>query len=324
MSIEHQNKLTKPAVYGGLIVILSLMPLFIKTPFYLHILIITFIYIIATVSLRTIAISGQISLAHAAFMGLGAYTASILSKYAGLSPWASIPVGGLTALGMGALMGYVFARLRPLLFSMLTLFFGMALFYVNQTFVQWTGGSSGLLRIPPLFGTSKIPYYYFFLGLTVLSLLALYRFEFSRIGTTLKAIEQSYLVAGSVGVNETSYRVLVVAVGCFFVGITGASYAHYMLVVAPSTFGVLPSINLIVYMIVGGRKNFVGPIIGTALLIWIPEFFHGLRQYVPFLSAGILVIVLFVLPEGLVALPQVVRSWFIRRKSKTATYESVN
>jgi branched-chain amino acid transport system permease protein len=324
MSIERQNKLTKPAVYGGLILILSLLPLLIKAPFYLHILIITFVYIIATVSLRTIAISGQISLAHAAFMGLGAYTASILSKWVGLTPWVSILVGGGVALVVGTFMSYVFVRLRALLFSMLTLFFGMALYYVNQTFVKWTGGSSGLIGIPPLFGASKVPYYYFFLGLTVLSLLALYRFEFSRIGTTLKAIAESYLVAGSVGINEAKYRIIVVAVGCFFVGITGASYAHYMLVVAPSSFGVLASINLIVYMIIGGRKSFAGPIIGSAFLILIPEFFHGLRQYVPFLSAGILVIVLFILPEGLVALPQVVRSWFIRRKSKTATYESVN
>ena len=77
---------------------------------------------------------------------------------------------------------------------------------------------------------SRVPYYYFFLGLALVSIIALYRFEFSRIGTNLKAIAQSHLVASSVGINEGWYRILAVGVGCFFVGLAGAAYAHYNLV----------------------------------------------------------------------------------------------
>jgi branched-chain amino acid transport system permease protein len=310
LSTKGGSKLTKPAVYAGLVLVLSVLPLLIKSSYYLHILILTFIYIIATVSLRAIFISGQISLAHAAFMGIGGYTSAILARELGWTPWVCIPLGALMATGVGILIGYIFARLRALHFAMLTLFFGMAVLYVNSTAARWTMGYSGLTGIPALFTTSKVPYYYFFLGLTVLSLIALYRFEFCRLGTTLKAMNQSYLVASSVGINETANRVLAVAVGCFFVGFAGAGYAHYTLVLSHASFSLLQSIYLTMYMIVGGIGTFHGPIIGAAILIIIPELFRGLKEFSPFIFAGILLIVVYAMPQGLIGLPQLFRSLF--------------
>jgi branched-chain amino acid transport system permease protein len=310
-----RRKLAKPAVYVGLIVILCLVPLFVKSPYYIHVLILTLIYIIATVSLRTIIISGQFPLAHAAFMGIGAYTAGMASRWLGWSPWLTIPLGAVVAMGVGILIGYPFARVRALYYAMVSLFFGIGVLQIVYAFGTWTGGYSGLTGVPPLLPgvTSKVPYYYFFLGLALLSIIALYRFEFSRIGVNLKAIAQSYLVASSVGINEAGYRVLALAVGCFFVGLAGSAYAHYHLVVSPSSFDLLATLWLVMYTLVGGAKRFAGPIIGTFILILVPEFFRELKIYTPYISAGILLIVVFFMPQGLVGLPQLIKSKFLER-----------
>jgi branched-chain amino acid transport system permease protein len=313
--IIGRGKWTKPAAYAGVVVFIALLPLFIRSPYMLHILILTFIYTIASVSLRTITISGQFPLAHAAFMGIGAYVAGLASKWLGWSPWINIPMGGLVAMAIGMLIGYPFARLRALYYAMGSLFFGIGVVAVIYSFVDWTGGYSGLTGIHPMLTTaSKVSYYYFFLGLALASLIALYRFEFSRIGISLKAIAQSHLVASSVGINEVWYRVLALGVGCFFVGIAGASYAHYNLVLSCSSFNFLATLWLVMYVLIGGIDSFAGPIIGTFILVLIPEFFRDLKIYSPFISAVILIIVVYLMPHGLVSLPQMVRSWYLKRR----------
>ena len=279
-----------------------LLPAVIKSYYLLHIIILTFIYIIATSSLRLIAISGQISMGHAGFMSIGAYTAAVLSKECGISPWITIPIGGVSTMVVALMVGYPFTRLRLIYFSMVSLFFGIGILAVNQVFDYYTGGFSGLMRIPPLFPGSKTSYYYFFFILTAFSLIIMYRFETSRIGYTLKAIAQSHEVASSVGINQAGYRVFVFAVGCFFVGIAGAGYAHYNLVLSHNSFGLLASINFVIYMLVGGIDSFIGPIIGTAVLIIVPEIFRDFKEYVPYLYSGILILVLMVMPKGLAGL----------------------
>jgi branched-chain amino acid transport system permease protein len=319
------KKLTKVGLCAGLIVLLLLLPLFIKSSYYIHVFIITLIYIIATSSLRTIAISGQISLGHAGFMSIGAYTAGVISTQLDWTPWVTIPLGGLAAAAVAILVGYPFTRLRAMYFAIVSLLFGMGILAVNSVLKRFTGGAGGLIGIPPLFVGSKVPYYYFFLGLAVLSLIALYRFENCRIGTTLKAVAQSHLVASSIGINESGYRVLALAVGCFVVGIVGAGYAHYSLVLGHGTFGLLASINLLAYAMVGGIGSFAGPIVGTAILVIIPEVFRGLKQFTPYLFACILIIVVFVMPQGLAGLPEQIKTWAReRRKGKRVTRVSGN
>jgi len=313
------RKWAKPAIYAGLVVIMCLLPLFVSSPYMLHIFILTFIYIVVAVSFRTIAISGQFPLAHAAFMGIGAYLAGMASKYLGWSPWLTIPLAALASAGIGMLIGYPFARLRALYYALGSLFFGITIVNIIIAAKKWTGGWPGLTGIQPLISNaSKIHYYYFFLGLTVLCILALYRFEFSRIGTSLKAIAQSYVVASSVGINEAWNRVFVLGVGCFFAGLAGATYGHYNLLLSWTSFNFMATLWIVMYVLIGGTRSFAGPIIGTALLIIVPELFRELKEFVPFISAAMLLIVVFVMPQGLVGLPQLVRSWFKERSERKA------
>jgi len=320
-----RSRLIKPAILAGLVVIIALLPLLLGSPYLLHILILTLIYIIAAVSLRTITISGQFPLAHGAFMGIGAYLAGMASKHLGWSPWLTIPLAALVTMGIGMLIGYPFARLRALYYALGSLFFGIGVVYIIQAGGTWTGGYSGLTGIHPMFGGSKTAYYYFFLGLAIVSLLALYRFEFSRIGTNLKAIAQSHLVASSVGINEGWFRVLAVGVGCFFAGLAGAGYAHYNMVLSPASFNFMATLWLVMYVLIGGIDSFAGPIVGTIILILIPEFARGLKEYSPFLSAVLLLIVVYLMPKGLVSLPSLVRAWYSeRRKGKKIAHVSGN
>jgi branched-chain amino acid transport system permease protein len=297
-----------------LAILLAVIPLILSS-YTVHILSLTFVYIVVSVSLRTIAISGQFPLAHGAFMGIGAYLSGMAAKWLGWPIWLTIPLAAFVASGFGMLFGYPFARLRSLYYAMGSLFLGVAVMQIISAGGVWTGGYSGLTGIRPLFIGSRTPAYYFFLGLAVVSVLALYRFEFSRIGRSLKAIAQSHLVASSVGINEGWYRVLAVGVGSFFVGLAGAAYAHYNLVLSPTSFDLSATLWFVMYALIGGINSFAGPIIGTAILVLIPEFFRSLKMYSPYISAGILLIVVYLMPGGLASLPRLLRSWRGGRKS---------
>lgn len=308
------RRFAKPAACALLVLVLALVPLMLSSIYMLHMLILIYIYLIATVSLRTITISGQFPLAHAAFMGIGAYLAGMASKWLGWSPWVTIPSASLATAGIGMLLGLPFARLRTLYYAMGSLFFGIGVLQIIYALGKWTGGYSGFIGIKPLFVGSKIPYYYFFLGLALVSILALYRFEFCRLGINLKAIAQSHLVASSVGINEGGYRILAVGVGCFFAGLAGAGYAHYNLVLSSSSFNFMATLWLVMYVLIGGIGHFAGPIVGTFILILIPEFFRDLKVYSPFVSAALLGIVVYLMPEGLVGLPRMLGNWITKRR----------
>lgn len=296
---------------GGILVLLALLPLMIKSQYQFHVFNLTLIYIIAASSLRTIALSGQISIGHAAFMGLGAYVSGILALEVGLSPWLCVPLAALTTMAAGFLFGFPLTRLRSIYFSMVSLFAGMAIVALIGVFERYTGGDAGLIGIPPLpaiplpgggeisFIASKIHFYYLMLIITVACLLVLHRIENCRIGVKFKAIDQSFMVASSVGINETRYRILAIAVGCFFAGLAGALYAHYTMNLTRGTFDFLASINLLIYVLVGGLSSFAGPVVGAAVLIVVPEYLRFLKEYTPFIFGGIMLLVAFLMPQGI-------------------------
>jgi branched-chain amino acid transport system permease protein len=318
-------RLVKPASYTVLILLLFLVPLFVKGAYPLHVLIMVGISIILTSSLRTIATTGQISLAHAGFMAIGAYTSALLVMDLGLSFWAAFLIGGIAAALIALLVGYPFVRVRRVYFAMLTLFMGAVIRLAIMEWRDLTHGSSGLLNIPPpnsivipgllnIAFDSKVPYYYFILVLALISLLFLYRIDSSRVGRTMLAVQQGDSVAESVGINVTNFKVLAWCVGCFFAGIAGSFYAHYIRVLTPDSFGVMQAIYIVVYMVVGGRRRFSGAILGAFILTLIPEVFRGLKEYQPFVFVGTLFIVIFFLPEGLVSLPEKVRERIRKRR----------
>jgi branched-chain amino acid transport system permease protein len=307
-------KWAKPAAVVVLVILLAIIPLFNKDAFLLHSIILTFIYIVAAVSLRTIIISGQFPLAHAAFMGIGAFIAGIASRQLSLPASLTIPLGAIAAGFVGVLFAYSFSHLRTIYYAMGSLFFGVAVVYILQAGGSITGGYVGIVVKPIFHTTSKIPYYYFFLGLCLLLVIALYRFEFSRIGTILKSIAQSYTLASSVGINERAYRVLAVGVGCFVVGLIGACFAHYNGMATPASFNLGATFWLTMYVLIGGFGNFAGPLIGTPILYFVPQYyFSNMRQYSPYVSAVILIVIAYVMPQGIMGLVALIKARYVDR-----------
>jgi branched-chain amino acid transport system permease protein len=324
-SDKKQGQEERRRVLGiiAVLVLLSLGPVIVST-YYIHLAVLVFIYIMATSSLRIVYISGQISLGHAAFMTIGAYTSAMLAKHLGWSPWCAMPAGAIAAMVGGILIGFPFSRLRVIYFSMASLFFGMMVMSMVGLAPNLTGSWTGLARIPRLFGASKVPYYYTYFLLTLITLLVLYRIEHSRLGMTLKSVSQSHLAASSRGINEAGIRILALSIGAFFAGLSGGAYAHYETLISPATFGVMPSILLLVYLLAGGKGSFAGPIVGTAILYLVPYIMGEFKGYAPYFQAAVIVAVIFLIPEGMVSLfgQTASRMRELRDRWRTARYAS--
>jgi len=299
-------------------------------PYFIHICILIFTFVIATSGLRTIYLSGQASVAPAAFMGIGAYTSAIMSARLGVSPWATMFLAAIGTMAVAAVVGYVFSRLRATYFSVVTVFFGVGVEALIRALESLTGGRTalvgypgfGILRIPGVgmidFASSKIPSYYLLLILAALTLIVLYRMERSRTGMNFAAVAQSPLVASSIGISEVRFRVLAFSVGCFFAGLAGAAYGHYSGVLAPGSYGLMSSIAIVTYLLLGGQKYFFGPVLGVVILVAVPEFFRSTKEYAPFITGGVMLVVIFLIPDGLASLTKPAWLWLRKTTDKGA------
>ena len=320
-----QNKSSRHMIgiipYAVLLIVALVVPLFFHTSYWISVFIMVLYKVIATVSLRTISLSGNLTFAHGSFVALGAYCAGILAKIAGLPIFLTIPLGGLFAALVSVITGFPFVRLKGLYYSMASMFMGVTFIYIIKA-LKITGGYRGLTGIPTLAGSWQANYY-IILAIAVLSLLILYRFEFSRIGTTLRALAQSEDVAASIGVNPTFYRLLAVGVGSFFAGIAGAAYGHYSTILSTTNYDMTFSLWLIMYMMIGGEHSFLGPILGTILFVLIPEFGREYGSYAPYLTGVCTILVAYLLPKGLVGIPETIRANRAKRLEKKEIIQMV-
>jgi branched-chain amino acid transport system permease protein len=313
--------------YLIIIGIMFLLPAFFKGPYVTHVLILTVINILLSTSLRLINLTGLMSLAHGGMMTLGAYTTTLLVVKLGLSSWLALLMGGLMSSFVAFLVGIPFSRLKGIYFAMVTIFLSEMVALFAEQWRSMTGGSSGLYNIPrpdsiiipgilKLTFSSKVSFYYLICVILIISLLILYAIEHSRIGMTLSGIQQSDSLAESVGINCTGYKVLAFSIGCFFPGIAGGFYSQYISTINPTTFGFLFTIYVIIYLVVGGMKNFIGPIIGAFIFTILPEILRPLKEFQPYFFAGSLMLIIFFMPEGLVGLPKRIKALYDRQIEK--------
>lgn len=301
--------------YCVLALFLFLVPLIISHLYIIHILILTAINVILASSLRFINLSGHLSLAHGGMMAIGAYTSTLLVMNLGFSYWLTLLLAGIFAAVIACLVGFPFVRIKGVYFAMVTLFLAAIVTTIAEQWQSLTGGTVGITNIPrpdPIIipgllnitFSSKVDFYYLIVFIMLVSLIIMYSVEHSRIGLILRGIQQSDSLAESVGINTTGYKVLAFCIGCFFASLTGGFYAHYISSISPRVFGFLFTINIVVYMIVGGSGRFAGPILGALILSILPEVLRPLQQYVPFFFSAVLILVIFFMPEGIVGLPE--------------------
>jgi branched-chain amino acid transport system permease protein len=311
VSTKLRSNIGSLVAIAVLLVVLLIMPILVSS-YWSHVLMLMFIYGILAVSLRQMLILEQVSFAHPAFMAIGAYTSTMLVMNLGLSFWLTIFIAGFASSIVAFLLGLPVLRLTGPYFFLATFAFLEVLRMILTHYYVPFGGPMGIYDIPPpnpigpMDFSSISHFYYLIFTVFVITLLAFYSLERSRFGQAWHAIGQSHVLAESVGVNVMGYRVLAFVIACFFAGVAGACYAHYMTHMSPMEFGLHLAVNCIVWAVVGGLGSVVGPAVGAAVLTFIPQAFKFTAEYETGLSAVIFMIIILFLPGGLVSLPQVI------------------
>lgn len=311
--ISLQKGQLKILIVFMILLIFILLPLKFRNPYFLHCMILTFYFAALGESWNIISgYSGSVSLGHAAFLSIGAYTSALLLINFQMSPWFGMLIGGgLAALG-GLIICYPAIKLRGPYFVLSTVAFAEILrFLTSQT--KSLGGASGLL-IPILTENSfyqfqfvtKIPYYYIILFFTSVNVFISYKIENSKIGIYLMAIRENRDAAQMLGVNVAKYLTIGLCLSAFLTGIVGAFYVQYMVYISPGAImGVWESIKIALVAIIGGMGTFIGPLIGAALYFWMGEgirliFGAEISGLSPFIYGIALIVAILIFPKGLV------------------------
>ncbi len=257
------------------IALICLAPM-VFSDYWLSILIQIGIYGIAALGLNIlVGFTGQISIGHAAFFLLGAFTSAYLSSKMSIPVFFAIPLSGIVTAIVGLLFGLPAARLKGLYLVIATL----AAQYILIDFfsrAEWFSGGSVPAMAEPfsIFGyvlRGDRQYFYVVLAYVVVSYLLVTNLMRSRDGRALVAVRDHYLSAEIMGINLTKYRTLSFGLAAFFAGIAGALYAHYQLVVSNEGFGIERSILFLAMVIIGGAGSIMGTLMGTAFVILVPE-----------------------------------------------------
>jgi len=271
-----------------------------------------------------VGFTGQISLGHAAFLAVGAYTETLLQA-AGWPFWLSLPCAALLSAAVGVIVGLPALRLKGIYLAIATLAFGVI---VEEILARWdslTGGNSGKHVKPvELFGTKldgDADFYYLVLGLTALCCVALANLLRSPTGRAFVAIRDSEISASCLGVNLAKYKTLSFALSAALTGIGGALYAHKVSFISPEQFTLLVSIEMVTIVILGGVGSLHGAVFGAAFVIVLPQLISIAKDYLPSGVAGAaglqstvfgLVLIAFIVfePLGLYGRWLKVRTWF--------------
>jgi branched-chain amino acid transport system permease protein len=307
--------------------VLAVLPPFLTNEYYLNLLIFIGIHAIIAIGLDLLlGYTGQISLGHAAFFGLGAYITGVLSAKASWPPIAGLVVA-LVGVGILAyIIGIPTLKLHGHYLAMATLGFGIIvqIFFKELDFL--TGGPSGLVGIQDMtiFGyafDSDLKYYYLVCVSLLLTLLLSINLVQSRVGRALRAIHGSEVASSVLGVNVSRYKVGIFVLSAVYAALAGWLYSHYMTFVSPSSFGFMFSVKLVTMVVIGSLGSIWGAIFGAALLTSMPEFLHVFANYETTVFGFILVSVMVFMPRGLLRGLEDIAIRVFKSLSKHATVE---
>jgi branched-chain amino acid transport system permease protein len=259
--------------------------------------------------LNIILKTGQVSLAHAAFMAIGAYASAQLTVKLGLPFLVGFFLAGLLSAAVALALGRTILRLKGVYFILFTFALNEFIFLLSKDATPLTGGNTGITGIkapmlPFIDGPlqSKAAFYYFALAvfLAVVALLAvLYR---SPLGRAMDAVRESELLAESTGYNSARIKLIAFVIGSFIAGIGGSLFAHFLRYIAPFNFTFWESVNFLLMNIIGGSFSLAGPIIGAFILTPLPELLRDYLLWQQVFYGVILILFMRFLPDGVVSI----------------------
>jgi len=321
-----------PAIW---LVVLLTIPLWLQDQYILHVLITTGIFIIAAMSLNLLlGYTGQLSLGHVAFFGIGAYASALTTLGFDIElfgfrvvhqPWPAI-VGLFVGMLVAGLSGYVIGRLsfkvRGAYFVIVTISFAEVTRLVALNWVELTQGPLALTNIPPYtlgfpgLGNytlwNKAAYYYLVLALGLVAYVVISRLVGSRIGRAMIALKENETLATSVGIDVTRYLVLAAVLSAAMAGGAGSLYAHYLKIIDPDIFLFIYTVTMVIMVITGGKGTLAGPIVGGIIFGFLPVILRPFAapavQWI--LYGGLMIVIVFMLPQGIIpALQHAIANW---------------
>lgn len=297
------------------LIVLAVAPMGLKK-YGLYLLSYWMIYVIATMGLNLVlGYAGQKSLGHAAFMAIGAYTVALLQAQ-GVSFWLAMPAAAALAFVMGWIVGYPALRVQMHYLAFATLGFNEVVMLVIRNEEWLTGGTFGINNItrPDGFG-SDTAFYYLIMAFTLVVCGLLYLFLRSPWGRAFTALRDNPLRAESLGINIQRYTLMAFAIGAAIAGLSGGLFAGLVNFIEPIPFSAQTSIMMYLMVIVGGSGYFLGPIIGAAIGVVLPEWLRDFGGWY-LVVFGLAVMMLMVwLPGGLLSIPQAFKD---KRAAKAA------
>jgi len=282
------------------------VPFFVEDKYILHILITSEIWVILSLSMDLLmGYAGQVSMAHGAIYGIGAYVSALLCLNFGFSFWITLPMATLLSMIFGFLIGLPSFRATGIYFVIVTMGFGLVFYDIFNNWMEVTRGPMGLKNIPVpdfFYGftfTSKRSYYYLVFVFMFFTMYLMKRLTGSSWGRAFVAIREDEVLAKSMGINIWKYKTIAMTISCGITGMAGVLYAHYINFIDPISFGLLPCINMIIMPVVGSMGTFIGPILGATLLVILPEALRVATELREVFYGFMLLFFLLFMPRGM-------------------------
>ncbi|NSL51679.1 branched-chain amino acid ABC transporter permease [Calidifontibacillus erzurumensis] len=319
-------KPTQKYIIFALILVAVLFPLISQNNYFIHILTLSYIWMIAVYGLNIVAgYTGYLSFSHAGFFAIGAYAQGLLTVKAGIAFWIAFALALIITTSLGFLVGLISLRTKEHFFAIYTLCVGYVIYLLIDKWDSLTEGVRGLMGIPnpgnigPLSFTSATAKYYLILAFLLLTILVNYRIVNSLIGRTFIAIRNSEQLALSLGISTTRNKLLAFVLSAFFAGLAGALYAGFIRFLGPEIGSITITFDLLIYLIVGGIGTLSGPIVGTLLIVLLSQNLQFLEEYRMLIFGPILVLLILFSPRGLVGF---ISDWKLKiREGKSVSTE---
>ncbi|QHS22427.1 branched-chain amino acid ABC transporter permease [Virgibacillus sp. MSP4-1] len=304
----------------GLIFLAILFPFITQNEYFLHVMTLAFIWMIAVYGLNLLAgYTGYLSLAHAGFFAIGAYAFGLLTVKAGFGFWPAFLIAPMITAAIGFLIGLIALRTKEHFFAIYTLCVGYIIYLVIDKWEGLTGGVRGLIGIPPPSNigpvslSTPLAQYYFVFAILLLVILVIYRLIHSLTGRTFIAIRNSEDLALSLGISTTKNKLLSFVLSTFFAGIAGTLYACFIRFIGPDIGNINITFDLLTYLIVGGIGTLSGPIVGTLLIVWLSQNLQFLQDYRMLIFGPLLTLMVIFSPGGISGL---FSQWYAKRHLK--------
>jgi branched-chain amino acid transport system permease protein len=305
-----ESRQRRLATLGGAIVLLA-VPLLVRDDYYLHLCIVSGIFVITALGLDLIVgYVGQLSLAHAAFFGLGAYTSALVFLRLKWSMWIGLPLAAIVTGIVAFALGWVILRTRGHRFIIITVAFLELMKLVATNWVDVTRGFMGLpgLTIPHLYVpgvgaidiSSKERFYYVVLAAAVIAFMLCRRMVRSSIGRGFVLVRENEVLAESLGISAFRYCMIAFVFGAALAGAAGSLYAHYVGFVSPDLFNFSYVTIMLIMVILGGKGTLLGPALGAVIFTFLPELLREASHWRMITFAAILIVATLFMPRGII------------------------